>query len=164
MISTLLIPIQVIEVPEFIVAQNLGLINSWWGVILPRSAEAFGLLLVRQFMVGIPDELLESARLDGAGELTVFRKVVLPLSGPAIAVLTVLTFVWRWNDFAWPIVVLQQHSSYTIPLGLQLMQGQFATDWNGIMSMALLSILPVLIIFAFFQRRFVQGIANTGMK
>ena len=164
MISTLLIPIQVVEVPEFIITSKLGLVSSWWGVILPRTAEAFGLFLVRQFMVSIPDELIEAARLDGAGEFAIFRRVVLPLSGPAIAVLTILTFMWRWNDFAWPLVVLQKQSAYTVPLGLNLMQGQYFTDWNGIMSMALVSIIPVLIVFIFFQRYFIQGIADTGMK
>lgn len=164
MISTLMIPIQVIMVPEFIITTKLGLVNSWWGVILPRAAEAFGLFMVRQFMVSIPDELIEAARLDGASEFTIFRKIVLPLSWPVIAVLTIFTFMWRWNDFAWPLVVLQEQSSYTVPLGLNLMKGTYYTDWTGLMSMSLLSIIPILLVFIFFQRYFIQGIAGTGMK
>lgn len=164
LISTLMIPIQVIMVPEFFIVSKLGWVNSWWGVLVPRAAEAFGLFMVRQFMVSIPDELIEAARLDGAGEFTIFRRVVLPLSWPVIAVLTIFTFMWRWNDFAWPLVVLQERSSYTVPLGLSLMKGQYYTDWTGMMGMSLISIVPMLIVFVFFQRYFVQGIASTGMK
>jgi alpha-1,4-digalacturonate transport system permease protein len=164
MISTLMIPIQVIMVPEFLIVSKLGWVNTWWGVLVPRAAEAFGLFMVRQFMVSIPDELIEAARLDGASEFAIFRRVVLPLSGPVIAVLSIFTFMWRWNDFAWPLVVLQEESSYTVPLGLNLMQGQYFTDWTGLMSMSLLSIVPMLLVFVFFQRYFIQGIASTGLK
>jgi alpha-1,4-digalacturonate transport system permease protein len=164
MISTLMIPIQVIMVPEFLIVAKLGWVNTWWGVLVPRAAEAFGLFMVRQFMVSIPDELIEAARLDGAGEFAIFRKVVLPLSWPVIAVLSIFTFMWRWNDFAWPLVVLQEESAYTVPLGLNLMQGQYFTDWTGLMSMSLLSIIPMMLVFIFFQRYFIQGIASTGLK
>jgi multiple sugar transport system permease protein/alpha-1,4-digalacturonate transport system permease protein len=164
MISTLMIPIQVIMVPEFLIVSKLGWVNSWWGVIVPRAAEAFGLFMVRQFMVSIPNELIEAARLDGAGEFTIFRRVVLPLSWPVIAVLSIFTFMWRWNDFAWPLVVLQEQSAYTVPLGLNLMKGQYFTDWTGLMSMSLLSIVPMMLVFVFFQRYFIQGIASTGLK
>jgi alpha-1,4-digalacturonate transport system permease protein len=164
MISTLMIPIQVIMVPEFLIVSKLGWVNTWWGVLIPRAAEAFGLFMVRQFMVSIPDELIEAARLDGAGEFTIFRRVVLPLSWPVIAVLSIFTFMWRWNDFAWPLVVLQEQSAYTVPLGLNLMQGQYFTDWTGLMSMSLLSIIPMMLVFVFFQRYFIQGIASTGLK
>src|SRR5215216_830080 len=164
MISTLMIPIQVIMVPEFLIVAKLGWVNTWWGVLVPRAAEAFGLFMVRQFMVSIPDELIEAARLDGAGEFTIFRRVVLPLSWPVIAVLYIFTFMWRWNDFAWPLVVLQEQSAYTVPLGLNLMQGQYFTDWTGLMSMSLLSIIPMMLVFIFFQRYFIQGIASTGLK
>ena len=164
MISTLMIPIQVIMVPEFLIVAKLGWVNTWWGVLVPRAAEAFGLFMVRQFMVSIPDELIEAARLDGAGEFTIFRRVVLPLSWPVIAVLSIFTFMWRWNDFAWPLVVLQEQSAYTVPLGLNLMKGQYFTDWTGLMSMSLLSIIPMMLVFIFFQRYFIQGIASTGLK
>ena len=164
MISTLMIPIQVIMVPEFLIVAKLGWVNSWWGVLVPRAAEAFGLFMVRQFMVSIPDELIEAARLDGAGEFAIFRRVVLPLSWPVIAVLSIFTFMWRWNDFAWPLVVLQEQSAYTVPLGLNLMKGQYFTDWTGLMSMSLLSIIPMMLVFIFFQRYFIQGIASTGLK
>lgn len=164
LLATLMIPIQVIMVPEFFVVAKLGWVNTWWGVLVPRAAEAFGIFMVRQFMVSIPDELIEAARLDGAGEFEIFRKVVLPNSWPVIAVLTIFTFMWRWNDFSWPLVVLHDPSSYTVPLGLNMMKGIYFTDWTGLMGMALVSILPMLLIFVFFQRYFVQGIASSGMK
>jgi len=143
---------------------ELGLLNSYWGVILPRAAEAFGIFMVRQFMVSIPDELIEAARLDGASELTIFRKIVLPLSKPIIAVLIIFTFMWRWNDFVMPLVMLTDQEMYTVQLGLNLLKGQYNTEWTDIMSIALLSLVPMLVIFVFFQRQLIQGIAGTGLK
>jgi multiple sugar transport system permease protein/alpha-1,4-digalacturonate transport system permease protein len=164
MVATLMIPIQVILVPRFIVVSSLGLANTPWGVILPASAEAFGIFFVRQFMVAFPDELLEAARLDGASELTIFRRIVLPLSKPAIAVLVIMSFSWSWNGFIWPLVVLSSQENYTVQLGLNFMKGFYYTEWNQIMAMALISLLPILIVFVLFQRYFVQGIAHTGLK
>jgi ABC-type glycerol-3-phosphate transport system permease component len=163
-LSALMIPIQVIIVPLFLVVADLGLLNSYWGVILPRAAEAFGIFMVRQFMVSIPDELLEAARLDGASELTIFLKVVLPLSKPIIAVLIIFTFMWRWNDFVLPLVILTDQEMYTVQLGLNLLKGQYNTEWTDIMAIALLSLTPMLVIFVFFQRQLIQGIAGTGLK
>ncbi len=163
-LGTLMIPIQVIIVPEFLITASLGLLNSPWGVILPRAAEAFGIFMVRQFMVSIPDELIEAARLDGAGEFRIFTHVVLPLSRPVIAVLVIFTFMWRWNDFSWPLVVLTDHSAYTLPLGLNLLRGEVNPEWGQVMALALLSLGPMLLIFLVFQRYLIQGIASTGLK
>ena len=163
-LGALMIPIQVILVPEFLVVSWLGLLNSPWGVILPRAAEAFGVFMVRQFMVSIPDDLIEAARLDGAGELRIFWRIVLPLSKPIIAVLVIFTFMWRWNDFAWPLVVLTDQTGFTLPLGLNLLRGEANPDWGGVMALASLSLLPMLAIFLLFQRHLVQGIASTGLK
>ncbi len=163
-LSALMIPIQVIIVPLFLLVSEMGLLNNYWGVILPRSAEAFGIFMVRQFMVSIPDELLEAARLDGASEFTIFRKIVLPLSKPIIAVLVIFTFMWRWNDFALPLVILTDQDMYTVQLGLNLLEGQYETQWTYIMAIALLSLVPMLVIFVFFQRQLIQGIAGTGLK
>ena len=162
-LSALMIPVQVIIVPLFFVVSDLGLLNSYWGVILPRAAEAFGIFMVRQFMVSIPDELLEAARLDGASELRSF-KIVLPLSKPIIAVLIIFTFMWRWNDFVMPLLMLTDQDMYTVQLGLNLLKGQYNTEWTDIMSIALLSLVPMLVIFVFFQRQLIQGIAGTGLK
>jgi len=163
-LSTLMIPIQVIIVPLFLIVAQLGLLNDYWGVILPRAAEAFGIFMVRQFMVSTPDELIEAARCDGASELGIFFKVVVPLSKPIIAVLIIFTAMWRWNDFALPLVILTQQDMYTVQLGLNLLRGQYNTEWTYIMSIASLSLIPVLAIFIFFQRQLVQGIAGTGLK
>lgn len=163
-ISALMIPIQVIMVPLFLLIANMGLLSDYWGVILPRAAEAFGIFMVRQFMLSIPDELIEAARLDGASELKIFWKVVLPLSRPIIAVLIIFTFMWRWNDFALPLIVLLDQATFTVQLGLNLLKGQYNTEWTVIMAIALLSLAPMLVIFAFFQRHLVQGIASTGLK
>lgn len=163
-LGALMMPIQLILVPEFLITSWLGLLNTHWGVILPRAAEAFGIFMVRQFMVGIPDELLEAARLDGAGEWSIFLRIVLPLSRPVIAVLVIFTFMWRWNDFAWPLVVLTDQSMFTLPLGLNLLRGDVNPDWGNIMAMALVALLPMLVIFLVFQRQLIQGIASTGLK
>ena len=163
-LGALMVPIQVILVPEFLIVSWLGLLNSHFGVILPRAAEAFGIFMVRQFMVSIPDELIEAARLDGAGEFTIFFRIVLPLSKPIIAVLVIFTFMWRWNDFAWPLVALTDQNMFTIPLGLNLLRGEVNPDWGNVMALAILSLLPMLVIFLAFQRYLVQGIASTGLK
>jgi alpha-1,4-digalacturonate transport system permease protein len=163
-LGALMMPIQVILVPEFLITSWLGLLNTHWGVILPRAAEAFGIFMVRQFMVSIPDELLEAARLDGAGEWSIFLRIVLPLSRPVIAVLVIFTFMWRWNDFAWPLVVLTDQSMFTLPLGLNLLRGDVNPDWGNVMAMALVALLPMLVIFLVFQRQLIQGIASTGLK
>lgn len=163
-LSTLMVPIQVIIVPEFLIVNELGWLNTYWAVVLPRAAEAFGIFLVRQYMLGIPDDLIEAARLDGASEFGIFRSIVLPLSGPIIAVLTIFTFMWRWNDFSWPIAVLTDQSAFTIQLGLNLLKGIYYTEWTYIMAMSLVSVIPILLVFIFFQRYFVEGIAHSGGK
>lgn len=163
-LGALMVPIQVILVPEFLIVSWLGLLNTHLGVILPRAAEAFGIFMVRQFMVSIPDELIEAARLDGAGEFAIFWRIVLPLSKPVIAVLVIFTFMWRWNDFSWPLVALTDQDMFTIPLGLNLLRGEVNPDWGNVMALALLSLLPMLLIFLAFQRYLIQGIASTGLK
>jgi ABC-type glycerol-3-phosphate transport system permease component len=163
-ISTLMVPVQVIMIPQFQIVIDLGLLNSLGGVILPRLAEAFGLFMARQFFLSIPDELLEAARCDGAGHLRTFRSVVLPLSGPLIAVLVIFTFMWRWNEFVWPLIVLTDSDSYTLPVGLQFLIQQFGNNFGPLLAMSFLSILPMLIVFAVFQRYFVEGIARSGIR
>jgi alpha-1,4-digalacturonate transport system permease protein len=163
-LGALMVPIQVILVPEFLIVSWLGLLNTHLGVILPRAAEAFGIFMVRQFMVSIPDELIEAARLDGAGEFAIFFRIVLPLSKPIIAVLIIFTFMWRWNDFAWPLVALTNQDMFTVPLGLNLLRGEVNPEWGNVMALALLSLLPMLAIFLAFQRHLVQGIASTGLR
>jgi len=163
-VSTLMIPVQVVMVPQFQLVAGLGWIDSYWAVIVPRAAEAFGIFLCRQFMLAIPDEILEAARMDGAGHLRVFWSVVLPMCRPLIAVLVILTFMYRWNEFAWPLIVLNDQQLFTVPIGLAFLQGEYGTDYPALMGMALLSTLPVLAVFALFQKQFVEGVARSGLR
>ncbi len=163
---TIMVPIQVTLVPSFLVIVRLGLVDTVWGVILPGAAEATAVFIARQFMLKIPTELIEAARIDGAGELRIFLRVVLPLSGPLIGVLTVLAFMGRWNEFLWPLIVLQGEDNLTLPVGLAGLQGSetFEAPWGPIMALATLTVLPVLLLFLVCQRQFVQGIASSGLK
>jgi alpha-1,4-digalacturonate transport system permease protein len=163
-VSTLIIPIQVLMVPQFQIVAQLGWIDTYWGVIIPRAAEAFGIFFCVQFFRGIPDELIEAARLDGASELTILRRIVLPLSKPLIAVLVIFTFMWRWNEFAWPLIVLKDSTAYTLPIGLRFLEGQFTKDYPALMAGSLISILPMLVIFVLFQRYFIEGVTRSGLK
>jgi ABC-type glycerol-3-phosphate transport system permease component len=163
-LSTLMVPVQVVMVPQFQIVIDLGLVDSTWGVVLPRLAEAFGLFLSRQFFLSFPDELLEAALLDGAGRIRTFWTVVLPNARPLIAVLVIFTFMWRWNEFVWPLIVLTDAESYTLPVGLQFLISQVERDFGPLLAMSFLSILPMLLVFAVFQRYFVEGVARTGIK
>ncbi|WP_432542091.1 carbohydrate ABC transporter permease [Kineococcus sp. SYSU DK002] len=163
-IATLMIPVQTLLVPQFDLVNDLGWINSYWAVIVPRSAEAFGVFLARQYFLSLPDELLEAAQLDGAGQLRTLWSVVLPLARPLVAVLVVMTFTYRWNEFAWPLVALRDPALYTLPVGLSFLQGQYTTDYPALMAGALVSVLPVLVLFGLAQRQFVAGIARSGLK
>jgi alpha-1,4-digalacturonate transport system permease protein len=133
-IATLMIPIQTLLIPQFDLVNDLGWINSYWAVIVPRSAEAFGVFLARQYFLSLPDELLEAAQLDGAGQLRTLWSIVLPLSRPLVAVLLVMTFMYRWNEFAWPLVALRDPALYTLPVGLSFLQGQYTTDYPALMA------------------------------
>lgn len=163
-ISTLMVPVQVIMIPQFQVVIEMGLLDNPMGVVLPRLAEAFGLFMARQFFLGIPDELIDAARVDGAGHVRTFTSVALPLSGPLVAVLVIFTFMWRWNEFVWPLIVLTSADSYTLPVGLQFLVQQFGSDYGPLLAMSFLSILPMLLVFAVFQRYFVEGVARTGIR
>jgi ABC-type glycerol-3-phosphate transport system permease component len=163
-LSTLMVPVQVIMIPQFQIVIDLGLLNSTGGVVLPRLAEAFGLFMARQFFLAVPDELIEAAKVDGAGHLRTFFAIALPLSKPLIAVLVIFTFMWRWNEFVWPLIVLTDSTSYTLPVGLQFLIAQFSSNFGPLLAMSFLSILPMLVVFAVFQRYFVEGVARSGIK
>jgi alpha-1,4-digalacturonate transport system permease protein len=163
-LGPLMVPIQVIIVPEFLLVSGLGLLGSIWSVVLPRAAEPFGIFMARQFFLSIPDELIEAARIDGAGDFSIFLRIVLPLARPLIAVLTIFTFMYRWNDFSWPLVVLQNVDSFTMTLGLNSLNGVYHVPEAAIMAMSLISIVPMMIVFIIFQRYFVAGIATTGTR
>jgi alpha-1,4-digalacturonate transport system permease protein len=164
MLSTMMIPLQVTMIPNFIIASRLRLINTYAGLILPPCAEAFGLFLSRQFMSMLPGELIESGRIDGATEFTIFRRIILPNVMNLVNVLVIFTFMWRWNDFQWPLILLSDSKMYTVQLGLAMLNGVQYVNWNHLMGASILATIPVIIVFLIFQKRFVQGMASSGIK
>ncbi len=163
-VTTLLIPPTVILVPLFITVQTLGMLNSLWGVIIPAVATPTGVFLLRQYMLTIPDELLEAARMDAASEWRIFWRIMLPLSLPALAVLGILSVMWRWNDFMWPLIVLTQSEVFTLQLGLSTFKGELNDNTHYLLAMTVLTLLPVTLVFAFLQKYITTGIASTGLK
>ncbi|WP_083283153.1 carbohydrate ABC transporter permease [Humibacillus sp. DSM 29435] len=163
-LSTLMLPVQVIMVPLFRLVSNAHLYGTYWAVILPTAASAFGVFLSRQFILAIPRDLIDAARIDGAGQLQVFTKIVLPLSKPLIAVLFFMSLLQTWNDFAWPLIALKQNELFTLPIGLLYLQGQFGSDYGATMAFALLNVGPMVLLFLVFQRYFVQGFARSGIR
>jgi len=163
-LSTMMIPAQAIMIPQFRMVSELGIFGTFWAVILPSASTAFGIFLARQFMQSIPDELIEAARVDGAGNLRIFFRIVLPLCKPLIAVMTLLAFMAQWNDFLWPLIVLKLPELYTLPVSLRFLQGQYDANYGGLMAMALLTCLPLVVLFLVLQRYFVQGLARSGIK
>jgi len=148
----------------FLVITRVGWNNSLWGVIVPGAATPTGVFLLRQYMLTIPEELLDAARIDGASEWRIYTQVILPLSRPALAVLTIFSVMWRWNDFLWPLIVLSRSELFTLQVGLQSFQGQLNVQWNLILAMTVITLLPITIVFALLQRSITTGIATTGMK
>lgn len=163
-LSTMMIPVQVIMVAQFKLVSGIGISGTYWAVILPSAAAAFGIFLARQFIIGIPNELIEAARIDGAGHIRIFVQIVLPLCKPLLAVLTLLTLMGTWNDFAWPLIALKDPDLFTLPIGLLYLKGQTTPDYNAIMALALISVIPIVILFLVFQRYFVQGFARSGIR
>lgn len=162
---TLMVPGVVTFVPLFVMVSSLGLVDTYAALILPFVTTPLGVFLMRQFMLGIPDPLLEAARIDGAGELRIFARIVMPLCGPPLATLGILTFLASWNNFLWPLVAAQTQNKYTLPVALSLYStGQNATDYGLLLAGSVLVIAPIIVLFVFLQRYFIQGIASTGLK
>jgi multiple sugar transport system permease protein len=164
-LGTLMVPGIVTIVPLFVLSSNLGLVNTLAGLILPYLAQAFGVFLMRQFILSIPDDLLEAARIDAASELRIFWQIVLPLCRPALATLGILTFLASWNNFLWPLVAATGEETYTLPVALALYAiGQNRTEYDLLLAGSVVVVLPVLVVFVLLQRHFVRGIATTGLK
>jgi multiple sugar transport system permease protein len=178
MLGTLMIPGVVFLIPNYLILQHIplaggndlmgngghGWLDSYWGLILPSAVSVWGIFFLRQYMKGIPDELLDSARIDGATEFRIFWQIALPLSGPALAATAIGTFTWTWNDFFWPLLVISSPDLQTVQLGLALFVVKNRTVWDQVMAGSVLATLPVLAVFLIFQRQFIQGIALTGFK
>lgn len=163
-IGTLMIPITIILVPVYLVVTKLGLVNSLWAVILPGAATPTGVFLLRQYMLTLPRDLVEAARMDKASEWQIYWRIVIPLTLPALAVLTIFSIMWRWNEFLWPLAVLTKTEVYTLQIGLNAFQGELQTQWHYLLAMTMVTLFPVAIVFVFMQRFIMTGIANTGMK
>lgn len=163
-VATLMIPLSVILVPLYSIIAAAGLANSLWGVILPTVATPTGVFLLRQYMLTIPDELLEAARMDHASEWQIYWRIVLPLTAPALAVLAIFSVVWRWNDFLWPLVVLTRAEVYTLQVGLNAYAGELNVQWHYLLAMTVITMIPVVLVFIFLQRFITAGIAGTGLK
>jgi multiple sugar transport system permease protein len=177
-LATMMVPGQVTLIPNYIIAKHIplfggnnlfgngghGWLDSYWGLIMPGTVSAFGIFLLRQYMQSVPDELLDAARVDGANEFRIFWRIVLPLCVPVLAATAIFTFQAAWEDFLWPLIIISNPDRYTAPLGLALFVVKNETSWNLLFAGSVMSTLPMVLIFAIFQRRFIKGIALTGIK
>ena len=164
LLSALVIPAQVGMLPLFLMMKGLGLVNTYLGVIIPSLASVFGIFMIRQFMLSIPQELLEAARIDGAGELRIFFQIVLPMLKPVLVTLSIFTFMTTWNDFMWPLIVLSDQSRYTLPVSIASLVGEHAQDVELMMAGSVVTVLPVLALFLFLQRYYIAGLMAGSVK
>ncbi|MCB0114505.1 MAG: carbohydrate ABC transporter permease [Caldilineaceae bacterium] len=160
---TLMVPGQVTLIPVFLLMRNLGWLDTYNALIWPAAANVFGVFLLRQFFLSIPTELEEAAFMDGAGRFRIYWQIILPLARSAMIALMIFTFLGSWNDFLWPLIVTNSVSTRTIPVGLASFQGEYNTQWNLLMAGSVIALLPVLIIYFFAQKRFIEGITLSGM-
>ncbi len=163
-LATLMIPFQVRVIPLYVLASDLGILNSYAGLVLPSLVDAFGIFLMRQFIQSIPNDLIDAARADGASEIRIFVAIILPLVKPALSALAIFTLITSWESFLWPLLVASSTDLYTLPLGLSQFAGRFFTRVDLQMAASTLTVLPLLIVFLIMQRRFIEGIATTGGK
>ena len=163
-LATMMVPFFVMVIPVFILLRHLGMLDSYQGLIIPGIFSAYGTFMLRQFFMTVPRELQEAARVDGAGWWTVYWRLILPLSKPALATLTTFTFLHSWNEFLWPLIVVRSEEYKTLPLGLQTFQGLYVTEWTHLMAASAIFMLPVIAVFLLNQRFFVRGIMLSGMK
>lgn len=177
-LGTMMIPGQVTLIPNYVILKRIpffggnnalgnggsGWLDSYWGLIVPQAASAFGIFLLRQYMKSIPDDLLDAARVDGATEFRIYWEVVMPLCRPALAALGIFTFSYVWDDFFWPLIIVSSEELRTLPLGLALFVVKNRTAWDLLMAGSVITTVPVLVVFLLFQRHFIRGIAVTGMK
>jgi len=164
LLAALVIPAQVAMLPLFLLMKQLGLVNNFGGVIVPALATVFGIFLVRQYARSIPDELLEAARIDGAGELRIFFQIVLPMLKPVLVTLSIFTFMAAWNDFMWPLIVLTDQEHYTLPVALATLSREHIMDVEMMMAGAVVTVVPVLLLFLALQRYYIQGLLLGSVK
>ena len=164
LLAAMVIPAQVAMLPLFLLLKRMGMVNSYAGVVVPAAASIFGIFLVRQYALSIPDDLLQAARIDGASEWRIYRSVVLPLLRPILVTLAVFTFMGTWNDFMWPLIVLSDSAKYTLPVALANLSGEHVQDTELMMAGAVLTVLPVMVAFVAMQRYYIEGIMMGSVK
>jgi multiple sugar transport system permease protein len=164
LLMTMMVPFPVLLIPSYLVVNELGLVNSLWALIVPGMASAFGIFLMRQFIQGIPNDLIEAARLDGASEWAIYARIIVPLARPSMAALGIFTFLASWNDYLWPLIVINEVKKSTLPLALTFFNDQYTQRYDLIMAAATLSVIPVIIVFILFQRHIVNALVLAGMK
>ncbi|HSJ14646.1 MAG TPA: carbohydrate ABC transporter permease [Longimicrobiales bacterium] len=160
----LVIPVQVSMLPLFLLLREMGLINTYWGVIIPGLASIFGIFLIRQYTLSLPEDLLDAARIDGAGEFRIYWSIVLPVIRPILATLAIWTFLSTWNDFMWPLIVLSDDRMFTLPVALANLSGERVQDTELMMAGSVLTVLPVMLVFLVLQRYYVEGITLGSVK
>lgn len=163
-LATLMIPFQVLMIPSYLILVQLGLIDSLWGLIVPGATSAFGIFMMKQFIQGLPNELMDAARIDGASEWGIYWRVIVPQVGPALATLGILTFMGNWNSYLWPLIVITTHERRTLPIVLTWFNSMHGTRYDLTMAASVLIVVPILIVYAIFQRWIVQGFTLSGLK
>ena len=163
-LSTLMIPTEMLIIPWYVMAKSMGWLDSIWGIMFPGMMTGFGVFLMRQFFLGVPDELIDAARVDGLGEFKIFWQVALPLVTPALSALAIFAFLGNWTAFLWPLIVTTSPNLYTVPVGLASLSGEFQTDWEMIMTGSSIATIPTFIVFIILQRNIIDGIMLTGLK
>lgn len=164
LLSSMIIPGQVTMLPVFLLLNKMGLLNTYFGIIIPGMASIFGIFLIRQYLQGIPDSLMEAARIDGAGEFHIYWRIIMPLAAPVLVTLALFTFMGTWNDFLWPLIVMSREEMYTLPVALANLVGEHAQDPELMMAGSVITILPVMVVFMVLQKYYIQGILIGGVK
>jgi multiple sugar transport system permease protein len=163
-LSTLMIPTEMLVLPWYVMSKNLGWLDTYWGIMFPGMMTGFGTFLMKQFFEGVPDELLDAARVDGLGELGIWWRIAMPLVGPALSALAIFTFLGNWTAFLWPLISTTKRELYTLPVGLASFSGEFQTEWEMVMTGASVATLPMLLVFIVLQKYIVSGVMLAGIK
>ncbi len=163
-LATMMLPLEVIMEPIFEMLRITKIYNTRWALIIPPAASPLGIFIMRQYLITIPDEIIQSARIDGAGEFRIFTQIIVPNAKPVIATLAIFSFMWRWNDYIWPLIAIADKNKYTMQLAISNFFGEYSVDWSSLLAMSTISMIPMLIIFLIFQKQFVQGTTTVGIK
>lgn len=163
-LSTLMVPTEMLVLPWYVMSKNLGWLDTYWGIMFPGMMTAFGTFLMKQFFEGVPDELLEAARVDGLDEFRIWWRIAMPLVGPALSALAIFTFLGNWTAFLWPLIAITNRDLYTLPVGLASFSGEFQREWEMVMAGASVATLPMLLVFVVLQKYIVRGVMLAGIK